>query len=215
MSSVTPIHQSHSSKREFPLRLFAVAFVIGLLTTVFSGWQSWQMHNRFHASSDKHIHITEHVGRIMLLDEVLTMSARMAAATGESAYEKRYDQFDPQLTTAINELRAMLPQAELERFAEETDEANLSLVKMERQAFALTHQGRRQEAMTLLSSDEYMRLKKVYAGGMEKTVAAVERVIERDHLHFRSLALLSAAANLVGVLVLLATWFFAARSARS
>ncbi len=44
MSSVTPIHSVHSSKKGFPLRLFSVAFVISLSITIFSGWQSWQMH---------------------------------------------------------------------------------------------------------------------------------------------------------------------------
>ncbi|MBI5436645.1 MAG: EAL domain-containing protein [Nitrosomonadales bacterium] len=215
MGSIVPIQQNHSSKREFPLRLFAVAFVISLLTTVFGGWQTWQMHSRFHEMSDKHVHITENIGRIMLFDEALTMSARMAAATGDFSYEKRYDQFDPQLTREIDEVRAVLPQPEIERFVRETDEANLALVKMERQAFALTHQGRRQEAMALLTGDEYMRLKKVYAGGMEKTADAVKLVIERDHRHLHSLSIFSVAASAMGVLVLLATWFFAARSVRS
>ncbi|OYV96574.1 MAG: hypothetical protein B7Z62_07925, partial [Deltaproteobacteria bacterium 37-65-8] len=86
---------------------------------------------------------------------------------------------------------------------------------MERQAFALAHQGRRQEATALLTSDEYMRLKKVYAGGMEKTADAVKLVIEMDHRHLHSLSIFSATASVMGILVLLAAWFFAARSVRS
>ncbi|MBU1691418.1 MAG: EAL domain-containing protein [Gammaproteobacteria bacterium] len=215
MSNVIPVHQNHSSKQGLPLRLFAAAFAISLLTAIFSGWQSWQMHNHFEEMSAKHIDIAKDIGRITLFDEVLTMSARMAAATGESAYEKRYDLFDPQLTALINDVRADLPQTEIARFVGETDEANNALVKMERQAFALTHQGRRQEATALLISDEYMRLKKVYAGGMEKTVNAANGLIERETRHLRSLSLGLAAASAVGILVLLATWFFAAKSMRS
>ncbi len=214
MGSIMPIQQRLSSKHGFPLRLFAFAFVISVLTAVFSGWQSWQMHHSFQEMSSKHIALTEDVGRIMLFDEVLTMSARMAAATGDLNYEKRYDQFDPQLTTEIDEVRAILPQAEIAGFVGETDEANLALVKMERQAFALTHQGRRQEAMALLTSAEYIRLKKVYAGGMEKTVNAATGLIERETRHFLYLSLWLAAASAVSILVLLTTWFFAVRSAR-
>ncbi|MBI5625662.1 MAG: diguanylate cyclase, partial [Nitrosomonadales bacterium] len=213
MDRIIPIQQSHSSKREYPLRFFATAFVVSILITVSSGWQSWQAHNRFQELSDKHVHITGDVVRIMLLDEILTMSALMVAATGEFAYEKRYEQLDPQLT--VLDLRADLPQPEIERFIRETDEANLALVKMERQAFALSHQGRRQEATALLTGDEYMRLKKVYAGGMEKTADVVALVIERDHRHLHSMAIFSAVASAMGILVLLAAWFFAARSARS
>ena len=215
MSSIMSIQQSHSSTSGFPLRLFAIAFVISLLATIFSGWQSWQMHNRSAAMSVKHIALTAGVGRIMQLDEVLTMSARMAAATGDFGYEKRYDQFDPQLTADIDEVRALLPQPEIVGFIGETDEANLALAKMERQAFALTHQGKRQEATALLVSDEYTRLKKVYAGGMQKTINAAKGLIEKDRQHFLLLSLWLAAASLVGVLALLAAWFYAARSARS
>lgn len=214
MNSITPIRRRHSGKPGFPLRLFAAAFVISLLTGVFGGWQAWQMHNRFQELSDKQAHVTEDIGRIMLLDEVLTMSARMAAATGESAYEKRYDQFDAQLTAVINHVRADLPQPEIEPFIRETDEANRALVKMERQAFALTHQGKRQEALALLTGDEYLRLKKVYAGGMEKTTAAMLLVLKREQRHLHTLTDLVAAANAMGILALLAAWFFAAKSAR-
>ncbi|MDO8812861.1 MAG: ATP-binding protein, partial [Gallionella sp.] len=215
MNSIMPIQQRPSSKKGFPLRLFAAAFVIGLLATVFSGWQLWQMHNRFDEMSAKHIDIEKDIGRIMLFDEVLTMSARMAAATGDFSYEKRYDEFDPQLTAYINDLRADLPQAEIAQFIGETDKANLALVEMERQAFALAHQGRLHEATALLTGDEYLRLKKVYAGGMEKTVNAAKGLIEKETRHLHSLSLRLAAASAIGIMVLLAVWFFAAKSARS
>src|ERR1035437_3229531 len=143
------------SRQGFPLRLFAGAFVISLVTTVSSGWQSWQMHNRFDEMSAKHIDLVRDIGQIMLFDEVLTMSARMAAATGDFSYEKRYDDFDLQLTSQIDNVRADLPEAEIALFVVESDVANLALVKMERQAFARTHQGKRQEATALLTSAEY------------------------------------------------------------
>ncbi len=186
-----------------------------MMITVFNGWQSWQMHIQAADMAKKHIALTEEVGRIMLLDEVLTMSARMAAASGDLSYEKRYDQFDPQLMREIEAVRAILPQAEIAAFVKETDDANLALVKMERQAFALTHQGKRQEASALLASAEYMRLKKVYSDGMEKTVKTVNELIEREnqHLHYLSLWLVAASAS--GVMVLLTAWFFAIRSART
>jgi signal transduction histidine kinase len=189
--------------------------MISLLITLFSGWQSWLLHTHFEEMSRKHIVLTKDVGRIMLLDEGLTMSARMAAATGDFSYEKRYDQLDEQLTRKINEVRTILPAPEIKPFVGETDEANLALVKMERQAFALAHQGKREEATALLVSTEYMRLKKVYAGGMEKTVNAANNLIEKDVLHLRLLSSWLTGISAVGTLLLLVTWFFAIRSARS
>lgn len=215
MSGVMSFQQNHSDKHRFLLRMLAAAFVISILITAFTGWQLRQEHNRYKEMTGKHIAITENIGRIMLLDEVLTMSARMCASTGDFNYEKRYDQFDPQLTTAIDAVRALLPQPEIEPLVKETDEANLALVKMERQAFALTHQGKRQQAISLLTSDEYMRLKEIYANGMRKTVNAKNNLIEKDIQHLHTLSLISMAASTAGALLLFVTWFFAARAARA
>jgi len=209
-----PTRQSNSGKHGFPLRFFAVAFGISIFAAVSSGWQLWHMHNRDDEMSRKHIAIKEGVGRIMLLDEALTMSARMAAATGDFSYEKRYDLLDPQLTAGINAVRAVLPQQEIEQFVGETDEANLALVRMERQAFALAHQGRLREATALLAGDEYMRLKKVYAGGMEKTNNAVNSLIERNDRHYHFVLFGLATVSAVSVLALLASWLVAIRAAR-
>lgn len=205
----------HPGKKEFPLRVFAAAFVISLLATIFSGWQSWRMHYLFEEMTARHIALTKSVGRIMLLDETLTMSARMAASTGDLNYEKKYDQFDPELTKEINEVRNVLPQLEIKQFVTETDEANTSLVKTERRAFALTHQGKLQKAMAILTSNEYMRLKRVYANGMEKTVKAANNLIEGDMRNFRMMSLGLAPVSVVGVLVLLSTWLIVIRSTRS
>ncbi|HEU0188878.1 MAG TPA: hypothetical protein VFQ97_02665 [Gallionella sp.] len=179
MNSTMPVPKSRSGKHGFPLRFFAVAFGVSIFAAVFSGWQLWHMHNLDDEMSRKHMAIKERVGRIMLLDEALTMSARMAAATGDFSYEKRYELLDPQLTAEINAVRAALPGAELEKFVGETDEANLALVRIERQAFDLAHQGKLREATALLTGDEYMRLKKVYAAGMEETNHAVNDLIEK------------------------------------
>lgn len=209
-----PIHQ-HLSPHRFPLRIFVGTFLVSMAITVFSGWQSWQIHIQAEEMARKHIALTSNVGRIMLLDEVLTMSARMAAASGDLSYEKRYDQFDPQLTEEIEAVRAILPQTEIAGFVRETDDANLALVKMERQAFAWAHQGKHQEASDLLASAEYMRLKKVYAGGMEKTVDTANALIKRENQHLHDLSLGLVVASAVGVLVLLVAWFIAIRSART
>ena len=66
-------------------------------------------------------------GDIIYLDEVLTMSASMAAATGEVAWIARYRSFEPKL-----------------------DAASIELVKMENQAFALVRARRPEETRSIL-----------------------------------------------------------------
>src|SRR5687768_8685157 len=47
--------------------------------------------------------LAENVGRIMTLDEVLTMSARMAASSHDPSYEKRYNDHVDELDRLIRE----------------------------------------------------------------------------------------------------------------
>ena len=204
-----------SSRPGFPFRVFALAFIVSIVSALIGDVLSWQIHQRANRLMEKHIILTKNVGHIMLLDEALTMSARMAVATGDMRYEQRYDQLEPQLTSAIDRVRALQPQEETTNFVGETDAANTALVKMERQAFALAHQGKAQEATDLLASAEYLKLKNNYADGMRKTVEAVGALIESDSRNENLVSLLSVAASVSSVLILVLTWLLAARSARS
>ena len=103
---------------------------------------------------------------IIHLDEVLTMSARMAAATGNLQWEKRYHSFEPKLDAAIKEAIRLAPEAYSGKDAADTDAANIRLVEMENKSFDLVRKGRIEEAKTLLFSNEYEEQKRIYAQGM-------------------------------------------------
>ena len=105
-------------------------------------------------------------GIIVHLDEVLTMSARMAAATGDLRWEERYRQFEPELDAAIEEAVTLAPEAQSAEAAATTDAANSELVAMENRAFDLVRRGRTDEARAILFSDEYETQKQVYAKGI-------------------------------------------------
>ena len=60
------------------------------------------------------------------------MSARMAAVTGDLAWERRYRQFEPQLDAAIKEATALTSESGSTDAATQTDAANLKLVELDR-----------------------------------------------------------------------------------
>ena len=67
------------------------------------GWTIFDVNRDAKMFADRLSQIEELRGVIVHLDEVLTMSARMAAVTGDSRWEERYRQFEPQLDAAIKE----------------------------------------------------------------------------------------------------------------
>lgn len=108
-------------------------------------------------------------GHILLLGEVLTMSARMHALTDDDQWEIRYGQYEPQLTQYLQELRVIVSKKEQEqRLEKKTEAANTQLVLMERNSFQLVHQGKSHEAKELLLSPGYEEQKIIFTASMNQ-----------------------------------------------
>ena len=143
-------------------------------------WFGWV---RFDAGRDEKLftgrlsRIEELRGVIVHLDEVLTMSARMSAATGDSRWEERYHHFEPQLDAAIKETIKIGASSSNIKAATKTDVANRELVEMEDRAFALVRAGRKEKAQTVLFSSEYETQKQIYAEGILSFVNQIRREV--------------------------------------
>lgn len=114
-------------------------------------------------SEDEELYTT-----IKHLDEVLTMSARMAAATGEKRWSERYHKFAPELDKAI---KLAIERYSLEynnAGAKDIDAANQKLVSMEEEAMKLAADGKLSEASSIMNSKEYDNNKNIYAEGMKR-----------------------------------------------
>lgn len=123
-------------------------------------------YHAFKQVTNQTLRISKITGQIVYLDEVLTMSARMCAETGNLTWETRYRKFEPVLDAALAEAKRLAPDVYSGREAEQTDAANLSLVRMENEAFDHVRAGREDQAKRILFSDAYEAQKKIYANGM-------------------------------------------------
>jgi len=157
-----------------PMRLVlaAIAVTVGLVF-----WDVWVNHTDTIdqvADVARAAETSAVAARILHLDEVLTMSARMAAATGDKAWIDRYRQFEPELDRLLKRAESLSPEAKDIASAVATAEANVALVRMENTSFELVLQGRKDEAVALLSGKDYARWKQVYAAGMDSFLKEVE-----------------------------------------
>ena len=149
----------------FPARLLTGALAISILLVAGLVWSAFRSYRTVNTAQRHSLRIKELRGVIVHLDEVLTMSARMAAATGDLAWERRYRQFEPQLDAAVKEATALTSEPGRANGAAQTDAANLKLVELENKSFALVHEGRTDAARAVLFSREYETQKKIYAEG--------------------------------------------------
>ena len=157
--------------------IITLAIILSLILVASVGVTAWRMYDNFSKIVTSEFQLQSLTGKIVYLDEVLTMSARMAAATGNLDWEQRYRQFEPQLDRAIEQVISLAPET-YDEHADETDLANTQLVKIENQAFALVRQGNSQTALELLLGQKYQFQKQIYAQGINQTIAALETRIK-------------------------------------
>jgi signal transduction histidine kinase len=143
-------------------------------------------------------------GQIRHLDEVLTMSARMAAATGDLKWERRYREHEPVLDAAIKELIAISPTAYETDAGRRTDDANRRLVVMENRGLELIRGGDRAGAEQILFAGEYERQKARYAQGMQACEDRLRAAVTADArlLTLRLWALLAVSVIAAAVLAI-------------
>ncbi|MDX2197586.1 MAG: ATP-binding protein [Phycisphaerae bacterium] len=118
--------------------------------------------------------------RIAYLDEVLTMSALMFAATGDAEWRARYDSHVDPLDNAIAGLRNISPEIFDRSLGVATNDANLALLAMETRALTLAADGERDVALQVLTSDEYSLQKRIYADGNREATEALAAMIQRE-----------------------------------
>jgi chemotaxis protein histidine kinase CheA len=144
-----------------------IGVVITTLVSVIVGWQTYSAWQNLSNSLEVRLSLSKLQGEITYYDELLTMSARLNAATGDSQWEKRYNDAVPKLDKAIQDLIALTPVKQDAQAALITDNANKKLIDLETASFELTKQKKNAEALKLLLSGEYSKWKNIYNQGSD------------------------------------------------
>jgi signal transduction histidine kinase len=201
-----PNHQSVASpiaSHGFLTRAAACLVTLTIGLSFGSVLLGWRLHRDAVELAGTELEIRSLAGHIMQYDEVLTMSARMAAASGKLEWEHRYREYDPLLAADLDRLIELAPEAFANAAATATAAANQALVALENRAFAAIHAGRRDAAVAILEGAEYRRLKVIYAAGMDQTnraiVARAEDVLASQRTH---LILLLVVAPTLWILII-------------
>lgn len=91
----------HGDAPGFPLFPLASVLLATLVLVTALAWSGTKRDRVTAQFVQEAVRITEIRGAILRLDEALTMSARMAVATGDMAWRERYDKFAPMLDKSI------------------------------------------------------------------------------------------------------------------
>lgn len=158
--------------------------------------------------------IVRNIERIRYYDEALTGSARLAASTGDQAYERRYHRLAPALDVVIADTLRLSHNAKAAAAIAQSSDANQVLIAMEERSFVLGRTGRQREASALLNSAQYVRQKTIYAQGFNRAAAAFRATVDNEAAHVRRYRRAALAIGILGGGVLLIAGVLFLRVAR-
>ncbi|MET0047067.1 MAG: ATP-binding protein [Sedimenticola sp.] len=188
-----------------PNRFIAISFAIAIMATGGLGFQVWSAYQEMQFIHTHTFRLQSLSDRIIHLDEVLTMSARQAAATSSPRWEERYLKHVDLLDSALQEIEQLAGEIYLHR-ARETTEANTRLVEIEGQAFALVREGDSTRALQLLDSAEYQTHKTHYSHGMEELRKDLEQKNQQDIAASQRAVYIAAIEILVALPLMIFVW---------
>lgn len=125
--------------------------------------------------NNENLKIERLAGEILRLDEALTMSAQAGALSGDPKWEARYEELDKGLAKALFEMKLLTS----EKSISDTEQANDTLVRLEREAFRLAKVKQITQATGLIQTDTYAMAKRAYSEGIFKLLSAARRDSQR------------------------------------
>jgi signal transduction histidine kinase/PAS domain-containing protein len=198
----------------WPVRILTAAVTLNVMVLLMLAGSAHQSFGMIRDNLERYSEIYRLRSSILHLDEVLTMSARMAAATGDRQWEQRYQASATALDQAILRARQLGAPIHGEQAADAIDQANQRLVAVELRAFELVGLDQKEQAQELLRSPWYEAQKRAYADGLRQLDERLERTAvglleERQRrLRFNMLLILSS------IPFLLVGWLVAFRALR-
>jgi len=165
---------------KFLSRFISIGAVLTLAAFGAVSWHFWQSGEHLVHQIENDLELQRLTDETIQLGEVLTLSARMAATSGDSNWEIQYEEFVPQQSTSIRRLLELTPKTDQKNGVLQTYKANGRKIQMERRAFELVQKGEFAEATKLLSNQEYHLLRKQYREGIQRhEIDLKKKVYER------------------------------------
>ncbi len=186
----------------FEIRKSIFLLIVTVVVSSGSVWFISDLYGKFRHASRDYVRVIELKGLIAYYDEVLTMSAKMASATGDSSWEKRYRQFEPKLDCAIKEATLEAPENFMKVPIEQTDVANAKLVAMENSAFELVRNGKAKAASKILNGKDYETQKHIYTSGISQFAGSLGDYTEGRFKYLYTLFLAAVVLSVVCISIL-------------
>ena len=203
------------SGAEFPAGLITASMVLVVALLLGVAFTVSELTGRFSEAQAQLTRMAELRGLIDQYDEVLTMSTRMAAATGDPRWEARYRRIEPLLGDTLDEALRIEAAEGSTVFAggvAATDAANDRLVSAELAAFAHVREGRLLSAQRLLDAPSYQEDKRAYSSGIATSIDAFQSTLSARTSRLRRVVSFAQGSVFLVGLAMLGIWLLLVRA---
>ena len=191
-----PAEKSGTTKVDYPKTALSLAATLTVVAVCYLALLVYNIPKSMNELREKQQELILLRGEILRLDEVLTMSARMAVATGDEQWITRYNHNEPLLEELLKETEALVQDdIQTTQATLQTDEANRRLVEMERQALQAVRNGDIERARAVLGQSAYDEQKVIYLEGMINFLEQIDARFDkslRQKQSWATLGLISA-----------------------
>ena len=190
------------------LVLFLMLATAALAYPVWQGWQSFQS---IRTTESQLREILSRQDFVTYHDEVLTLSAKMAAATGDPVWADRYKEFGPRSKPVVDDSWNISEDDTVGADVILTGFANDKLEVMEKKVFEQVAQGNHDLAAMVLRSPEYEDQRQAYNRGMKAFLTSVQETLENRRS--KDITSVQRTGVIIGIMlpVIALAWFVSHR----
>jgi methyl-accepting chemotaxis protein PixJ len=211
--SLNPIQRVREFVRNNLVGTITVTVGGSLLLTGTSTWNMWNIYNGFQSTVTKQVELQKNNGRIAHIGEVLGLSAKLSASTGDPQWEKNYHALEPELDKLIKNVLANVSPA-IQAEAGKSDKDNQALVALEARSFKLVQQGKAPEALKLLMGEEYTKTESSYIAANDRVLSAIEKSIAQELKNYQDQLFISIVFAGITLPIAIAGWILVLSAVR-
>jgi PAS domain S-box-containing protein len=162
----------------FTRKMWVFCLLLAAAILAIPAWQGWQASVLIKTTDTQLQQVISLEGSYTYRDEMLTMSLKIAAATGDTEWIDRFEKFGRRFRPVLEQKWGISQESTVAADAVLASFAEDKLVKIENRAAELVRQGNCEYAATLLMDREYQEQKDEYNRCMNVFVTGVRRALE-------------------------------------
>jgi PAS domain S-box-containing protein len=157
-------------------------------------WRGWKSYQHIRAQEAQLSRLGDLLEQGKYRDEVRTMSAQMAAATGDSKWVVRYDESAPRVRPTVDELCQVAQDDTIREEEILVSFADDKLTEVENKAIELIRRGTSADAVAILQSREYEDQKDAYNRAVKTLTTNARKILQEQQAEHTKKILVALAS---------------------